>query len=360
MEELENRVVTREGQIEEQNHWNFPGFTNCQEDIPIENKGDHRQASWIGPYKEIILQDIYIWHGQFRSPSEAPLPICIKRPFIQLLFCLGGSITFRNSARQPLFANFAYHQQNTVLVPEGNIFVDCPRDVDHEVFALHLSPELFFRILSESHFLQKQFHEAIRKGVPSILSKGHMPLSPRMLAVLFEILHYDYGGPEKGIYIKAKVLELIVLQMTQYEQLPSPQTVDTLQDADLLKMQHARDILIKNLESTVSLKELARQVGTNEFNLKKKFKIQYGETVFGYLHKYRMEKARELLCLEENKIADVAQRVGYKHATHFTAAFKKYFGYVPNKIRISLLYLLESMTPVWECITDAFIPLPYL
>ena len=54
-----------------------------------------------------------------------------------------------------------------------------------------------------------------------------------------------------------------------------------------------------------------------------------------------MEKAKEQLCQEGSKIAEVAQRMGYKHATHFTAAFKKYYGYVPNKIRIALIHLIQ-------------------
>jgi AraC-like DNA-binding protein len=32
-------------------------------------------------------------------------------------------------------------------------------------------------------------------------------------------------------------------------------------------------------------------------------------------------------------VAAIAMEVGYKNATHFTAAFKKYFGYLPSDVK---------------------------
>lgn len=51
------------------------------------------------------------------------------------------------------------------------------------------------------------------------------------------------------------------------------------------------------------------------------------------------------MLLEGNhKIADVAITSGYKHATHFSSAFKKYFGYLPNKIK--MIWLIIDPEPV--------------
>jgi AraC-like DNA-binding protein len=32
-------------------------------------------------------------------------------------------------------------------------------------------------------------------------------------------------------------------------------------------------------------------------------------------------------------VSEISQKLGYKHATHFTSAFKKHFGYLPTKLR---------------------------
>lgn len=58
----------------------------------------------------------------------------------------------------------------------------------------------------------------------------------------------------------------------------------------------------------------------------------YGQTVFGYLHGLCMNKAKILL-LENKKVTEVANEVGYKNAQHFTAAFKKHNGILPRMLK---------------------------
>jgi AraC-like DNA-binding protein len=50
-----------------------------------------------------------------------------------------------------------------------------------------------------------------------------------------------------------------------------------------------------------------------------------------------MERSKKMLLNDKIKIAEVAEKLGYSHATHFTSAFKKYFGYLPNKLRLLVL-----------------------
>ena len=84
-------------------------------------------------------------------------------------------------------------------------------------------------------------------------------------------------------------------------------------------------------------------VGTNEYDLKRDFKVVFGNTVYGYLKQYRMEQAKSMLIENDATVAEISLKVGYKHATHFTSAFKKHYGYLPNKLRTSKLLLLMLM-----------------
>jgi len=50
-------------------------------------------------------------------------------------------------------------------------------------------------------------------------------------------------------------------------------------------------------------------------------------------------------------VAETSKKMGYKHATHFTNAFKKYFGFLPNKIKtgkFSMLLFCEDFTAILE------------
>nr|WP_301005439.1 helix-turn-helix transcriptional regulator [Lunatimonas sp.] len=87
------------------------------------------------------------------------------------------------------------------------------------------------------------------------------------------------------------------------------------------------------LSDPPSLRKLALEVGTNESHLKRHFKEAFHQTVYGFVIDKRMEKALELLKDKDLKIVEIAERLGYKHATHFSAAFKKYFGGHPKDYR---------------------------
>ncbi|MCX2474019.1 AraC family transcriptional regulator [Pedobacter sp. MC2016-05] len=116
-------------------------------------------------------------------------------------------------------------------------------------------------------------------------------------------------------------------------------------------MHEVREILIQQSGDQLSLRALAHLVGTNEFNLKRDFKALFGKTVFAYLNQHKMEKAKNMLIEEDTTVSEISKRMGYKHATHFTSAFKKYFGYLPNKIKtgkLSLLIFFEDFIALLE------------
>src|SRR3546814_929631 len=111
-------------------------------------------------------------------------------------------------------------------------------------------------------------------------------------------------------------------------------------------MKQVRDLLHHQPAQSYSLVGLAHAVGANEATLKKHFKAVYGTTVFGFLTARRMELAKALLLANELKVAAVAQEVGYKYASHFTAAFRRHFGVLPTK-------LLRVFIPVLTVLGEA-------
>ena len=64
----------------------------------------------------------------------------------------------------------------------------------------------------------------------------------------------------------------------------------------------------------------------------------YGDTVFGFLFEYKMERARQLLSGGSLNVNEVSAKVGYSAASHFISAFKKKFGITPKQ------YLTSSKT----------------
>lgn len=98
-------------------------------------------------------------------------------------------------------------------------------------------------------------------------------------------------------------------------------------------MHDARDIVEARLANPPSLHELATEVGTNECTLKKEFRAEFGLTVFGLIYKIRMERAADMLRLGGVPMTDIAQSLGYDHMSHFSTAFRRFYGVPPTLFR---------------------------
>ncbi|SFW37902.1 PAS domain S-box-containing protein [Sinomicrobium oceani] len=107
-----------------------------------------------------------------------------------------------------------------------------------------------------------------------------------------------------------------------------------LTEADVAKIAQAKDYLTSNLrEINLSLKDLARTLGTNEFKLKYGFKELYGTTIFRFVQDERLRKANLLVQHSELPFKAIAEMTGFKTAPHFSRVFKDKYGCSPSIFR---------------------------
>lgn len=135
------------------------------------------------------------------------------------------------------------------------------------------------------------------------------------------------------VYRDVKVGELLVLQLCELLYGTKPRQRTGLREHELQRVYKVRDILRHAPGRSYTLLGLAHEVGTNDATLKRHFKQVVGCTVFAYLNSCRMAKAREMLVGERKTVAEIALCLGYKHVSHFSASFRKYFGSAPTKFR---------------------------
>jgi AraC-like DNA-binding protein len=91
--------------------------------------------------------------------------------------------------------------------------------------------------------------------------------------------------------------------------------------------------LLSRLADPPTLTELARAVGTNEFQLKRDFKALFGQPVHAFVLERRLERAHALLVDTDRAIKEIADEAGFAHLSHFGAAFRKRYGIPPSRIR---------------------------
>jgi AraC-like DNA-binding protein len=150
----------------------------------------------------------------------------------------------------------------------------------------------------------------------------------RLQALIKEITGAAHPGFIRRIFLESKILELLSIQLHEAE---TKEATKGFSKDDMARLQEAKQIIAQNLQTPCSLIELARKTGLNDFKLKKGFKALFGHTVFGYLFELRMDNAYRLLQDGKN-VSEVAEIIGYKNPHHFTAAFKKKFGFLPSQV----------------------------
>lgn len=226
---------------------------------------------------------------------------------------------------------FSAGESNCFLVKEGCIQdIAVGSDGACELFMLVVGLADISLPIAES---QPYLHDFLKANRCTWLLNGqNILLGMKKIAVIQQILHEKKPAYLQAAYMQLKLAELFVLFLEKADRFGSKEVSAQLRPEELERIRKVRNMLHDNPAASYSLVGLAHAVGTNETSLKHNFKAVYGITVFGYLTACRMERAKTLLVKENLKVALVAQEVGYKYASHFSAAFRKYFGYLPTKI----------------------------
>ncbi|HUZ17285.1 MAG TPA: response regulator [Spirochaetia bacterium] len=100
------------------------------------------------------------------------------------------------------------------------------------------------------------------------------------------------------------------------------------------KVLEAQRYLQRNYaDMNMSLRALADHVGAGMTYLCSLYRKTTGKTVNEYLTQLRIERAKELLRDVAIKTQEVANRVGYRDATYFSAVFRKQVGLTPTEYR---------------------------
>lgn len=122
------------------------------------------------------------------------------------------------------------------------------------------------------------------------------------------------------------------LSITPIQQAPpSGNKSNFLSPEDRLKLAEVKRIIEQNFLQEHTISSLCRQVGLNEFKLKKGFKMFFNTRVIQYVRQLRMEYAQELLRNNSTSIAAVSRQLGFSYPNHFSVAYKRHFGKIPSQ-----------------------------
>ena len=89
----------------------------------------------------------------------------------------------------------------------------------------------------------------------------------------------------------------------------------------------------QNYPRSFSLVELSETIGVSKSYLSRIFKIDIGISIWDYLNRFRIQKAKELLLLTDESISAIAAQVGYQDISYFSRVFREIVGCSPRSYR---------------------------
>ncbi|SDZ59650.1 AraC-type DNA-binding protein [Evansella caseinilytica] len=245
---------------------------------------------------------------------------------VELNYCVSGNIFCEWNGNE---RHIGQRTGNICFLEDVPVYMETKAGVRHQSIEVRLCPDGLLQYAADP--LEKQEMEKWLQR-----HRGRIddcPDSPAIRKCVFDLLQCSYRGTMKRLYMEGKAMELIALfeDGERYgEALRAAEQQLLLKPDDIDRLQHVRKMILRRLENPLSIRDLSRFAGINEYKLKKGFRQLFGMTIFEYVRWKRMEKALLLMENERMNVGETASALGYSNMSNFTAAFRKQYGCNPS------------------------------
>lgn len=114
-------------------------------------------------------------------------------------------------------------------------------------------------------------------------------------------------------------------------------------DEDIVRLQYW---LKENFNQQIKAEAMAKMLGISVRTLNRRFKAATQQTPRGYVHKIRLEQAKELLKQTDLSVADIAEQTGFNDTSHFCFSFKQFTSVSPGDYREAVKNKLFALDEV--------------
>jgi two-component system response regulator YesN len=148
---------------------------------------------------------------------------------------------------------------------------------------------------------------------------------------LSDIIGEDYNKMMEGIPFRT-VNQLRDWSLRTLNTLKADMDRET-KDSRAALINEIRLFIDQHISNDVSLQSIADHVYLHPVYVSKIYKLETGDNLSNYIQRIRMDKAEHLLKNSQEKIYEIAARLGYQRPHSFNHAFKKHIGMTPQEYR---------------------------
>lgn len=129
------------------------------------------------------------------------------------------------------------------------------------------------------------------------------------------------------------IAPFLQLNETVSESYETKEQKHNFKQTDARLIQRVYDYVLENLtEPLPSIKELARQFGTNDFKLKDGFRHFFHTSVYKFYTEQRLKRAYLMIEQTDIPLKNISFMNGFNSYPNFSKSFKKQFGFSPKEL----------------------------
>ena len=199
---------------------------------------------------------------------------------------------------------------SVVFTPPGEVHRNAFHDEGGRCFLVELTPHWTDRLAASGIKLE------------SCLDTNNGELT-RLATRLYK--EFRYVDKASALSVEGLALEILAAFSRQTDDAPQAYLPSWLRDA--------KDLLHDRFSETITLNEIAGQVGVHPVHLARAFRRRYRCSLGEYQRRLRVEHASRQLVATRRSLAEIALAAGFADQAHFSRVFKKRTGLTPAKFR---------------------------
>lgn len=295
----------------------------------------------LGEIKEKLGAGFFIWHDlgngigaevwNYELNQDTITTITPGVSGAVLIFNLSNSFTytFKDNKKYEV-------KENTVFIGFSSkdfyAEMNLRKNTHYRILTIGIKEELFLNLSNNLKYMNEKMKEA-KKTSYAILEGCE--IDPKQLEFLASFKKEEINKDLlTDLYFESNTTNLVHYTIEKMIKRIDPiSSVNlNLDESKIKSLQRAKEIIINEYASSLSIKDIAYKSAINECYLKKYFKLYYGKTVYGMLQEHRLQIAKELL-QKDISVKEAALKVGYKHIGNFSKIFLKYFNISPSSYK---------------------------
>ena len=182
--------------------------------------------------------------------------------------------------------------------------------------------------------------EEVRDSLAARLLRDHLfqhrwTVTPRIAELVRQMVAPSSLLPElRSLYLEGRAVEIVaeaIAAMLHADR--NPANDGLLTRRDMLRLQHAKELIAAGLAGPLSVEAIARGSGISASGLQRLFRVSEGASIFEYVRRLRLERAFEALRSGEASVQEASVIAGYSSPANFaTTAFRRRFGLTPSEV----------------------------